>query len=274
MRRTRTKRVSSALLTYAFAVLWFLPIYWMIRSSLLPDTDSYLLPPKWFPGPPTFANYAHVLRDTPFPHAIANSFVVAGSSVVVSLLLGVPAAYAIARFRFRGRQSLVMYLLSARMGLPIVVLIALYVEFGHLQILGSRLGLALAYLAFNIPLVTWVLIGFFRDLPAEIEEAARVDGCTRFQVMRHVSIPLAMPGIIAAGILSLIFSLNEFLFAAVLTNTSSQTAPVIVYSFLGQNTLEWGNMSATAVMISLPVVVLMLLVQKRLVSGLTAGAVK
>jgi multiple sugar transport system permease protein len=184
----------------------------------------------------------------------------------------VPAAYALVRYRFTGRRTLSLVLLTSRMALPVTSLVAFFVQFNRLGLLDSRLGLTIAYLSFNLPLAIWLLIGFMEQLSVEIEYAAMIDGCSRFEAIRRITVPLIAPGMAVTATICLLFSLNEFLFAAVLTSFNAKTATVAVYGYLGQDRLDWELMTATSVLVMLPVLLLAFAVRRYLVSGLTLGA--
>jgi multiple sugar transport system permease protein len=224
---------------------------------------------------PTLANYAAVLTRGEFLSAFANSLIVSTGAVLASLIVGVPAAYAFARIRFAGKSFLFFSLLVMRMLPPIAVLLPLFALFNKAGLINTRLSLVIAYTTFSLPLIVWIMRGFFEDLPAELEEAARVDGATRGGAFLRVMLPLARPGLVTAAILSLLLAWNDFLFAAVLTSNSTRTLPVLLAGYAGADTgVEWGQITASGVLVVLPVILFSFAVQKHLVTGLSAGAVK
>jgi ABC-type glycerol-3-phosphate transport system permease component len=191
------------------------------------------------------------------------------------LCLGVPAAYAFARFPFTGRSFLFFALLVMRMLPPIAVLVPMYVLFSKLGLTTTRFSVVLAYTTFSLPLVVWIMRGFFEDLPAELEESAWIDGAGRYDAFRHIMLPLARPGMVAASILCLQLAWNDFLFAAVLTNNSTQTLPVLMVAFSGGDSgVDWGGLTASGVLVILPVTIFSFVAQRHLVAGLSSGAVK
>jgi ABC-type glycerol-3-phosphate transport system permease component len=195
--------------------------------------------------------------------------------VLLSLGVGVPAAYAFARFPFAGRSFLFFALLIMRMLPPIAVLVPMYVLFSKIGLTTTRFSAVLAYTTFSLPLVVWIMRGFFEDLPRELEESAWVDGATRWDAFLHVVLPLARPGMVAASILCLQLAWNDFLFAAVLTNNATRTLPVLMAAFSGGDSgVDWGGMTASGVLVILPVILFSFAAQRHLVAGLSSGAVK
>jgi len=189
-------------------------------------------------------------------------------------LLGTPAAYALSRFNFNRKRDIAFYFLSARMGLPIVALIAFFVQFAKLGLLDTHLALILAYQTFNLPLVIWILRGFVDAAPVDIEEAAQVDGCSRLEAFTRTTLPVIMPGLLAIAILSLIFCFNDFIFATILSISNARTTTVFLFGFFSpERGLEWNYISAGAMLVMIHVLVFSLLVQKYLIRGLTFGAV-
>ncbi|HTB45232.1 MAG TPA: carbohydrate ABC transporter permease [Acetobacteraceae bacterium] len=258
----------------ALTVVFLFPLVWIIGLSLKTRLQIFAMPPVlvWWP---TFQNYTAVLGSADFLAAFWNSLVVATGAVLLSLCVGVPAAYAIARFPFRGRSLLFFGLLAMRMLPPIAVLVPMYILFSKLGLTTTRFSVVLAYTTFSLPLVVWIMRGFFEDLPRELEESAWVDGASRAQAFTHVVLPLIRPGLVAVCILSLQLAWNDFLFAAVLTNNATRTLPVLMAAFSGGDTgVDWGGMTASGVLVILPVVLFSFAAQRHLVAGLSSGAVK
>jgi multiple sugar transport system permease protein len=271
-RRLRAGLVYAALI--ALAVLFLFPLLWVLGLSLKTRLQVFADPPLfiWWP---TFENYVDVLGRSDFLLAFINTLVVAGSAVTLSLSVGVPAAYAFARFPFTGRSFLFFALLVMRMLPPIAVLVPMYVLFSKLGLGTTRLSVVLAYSTFALPLVVWLMRGFFEDLPKELEESAWIDGAGRWRAFVHIVLPLAKPGMVAAGILSLQLAWNDFLFAAVLTNNATQTLPVKMMSFsAGDSGVDWGGLTASGMLVILPVIIFSFFAQRYLVAGLSSGAVK
>jgi multiple sugar transport system permease protein len=250
------------------AVLVFL---WMLSLSLKNELDNTAWPPVFLPDPPTLDNYRDVFARNDFLLYAWNSVVVSFSATGFALLVGVPAGYGIARMRAMRAAALI---LIARITPGLSYLIPLFLLFQWLELTGSLLPIVIAHLVITVPIVVWVMISFFEGLPGELEEAALVDGATLWQAFRHVALPLARPGITVATILAFIFSWNNFVFAMVLAGRETRTLPVAVNNMLTFEQISWGPLSAAALLVTLPVLLLTLVAQKQIVTGLTAGGVK
>ncbi len=250
------------------------PIYWMMAASLKTDNQIFAVPPVWL-FRPTFEHYRHVLADLGMASALLHSAAVGIATTVLAIVLGVPAGYAIARFRFRGRRDVWFWFISNYMMIPVILIIPYFLIARQLQAINSPLMLILAYQTFAIPLVVWLTADQFASVPKALDEAAKIDGASELTIFFRIMVPLAIPGIAVAGILSLIFSWNELLYATILTpNDESRTAPVTALSFLGGYAIPWGDLMAAGTLIVLPVIVFAVLVSRYLVRGLTLGAVK
>ncbi len=268
----RAGLIYAALIALAFVFL--LPLVWVLGLSLKTRTQVFSDPPLflWWP---TLENYYDVLTRADFLKAFVNTLIVSACAVGLSLGVGVPAAYAFARFPFKGSGLLFFALLVMRMLPPIAVLVPMYVLFSKIGLTTTHLSVVLAYSTFALPLVVWIMRGFFEDLPAELEESAWIDGASRFSAFRLVVLPLARPGMVAASILCLQLAWNDFLFAAVLTNNATQTLPVLMAGFSGGDSgVDWGGMTASGMLVILPVVLFSFAAQRHLVTGLSTGAVK
>lgn len=245
--------------------------YWMVTLSLKTQVEAAGYPPHFFHFHATFANYAEVFAKNPFLQYVWNSLVVAMGSTLLGLAVGLPASFSIARWR---QQGLALVILVARIVPGISYLIPWYILFRALHMVDTYTALILTHLVVGLPLIIWVLIGFFEDVPPDLHDAALIDGCSYVGVFWRVAIPLVRPGIMAAAILSFIFSWNNFLFSVILAGRHTRTLPVAVFSMINYEEISWGPLAAAATMITLPVIVLTLLVQRHIVSGLTVGAVK
>jgi len=271
------RELESALIyvTLTVLVLAFLfPVIWVLGLSLKTRAQVFTAPPLylWWP---TFENYAAVLARSDFLRAFTNTLIVSTSAVALSLGIGAPAAYAFARFPFKGRSVLFFALLVMRMLPPIAVLVPMYVLFSKLGLATTRFSVVLADTTFALPLVVWLMRGFFEDLPAELEESAWIDGASRYRAFWHIVLPLVRPGLVAASILCLQLAWNDFLFAAVLTNNATQTLPVMMAAFnAGDSGVDWGGLTASGVLVILPVIIFSFIAQKHLVAGLSSGAIK
>jgi multiple sugar transport system permease protein len=271
-RRLETALIYGALGALTFAFLF--PLLWVLGLSLKTRTQVLATPPLylWWP---TLQNYVDVLTRADFVRAFLNTLIVSASAVVASLCVGAPAAYAFARFPFTGRSFLFFALLVMRMLPPIAVLVPMYVLFSKLGLATTRLSVVLAYTTFSLPLVVWIMRGYFEDLPVELEESALIDGASRFGTFVHIVLPMARPGLMAASILCLQLAWNDFLFAAVLTNNATQTLPVLMGAFnAGDSGMDWGGLTASGMLVILPVIVFSFAAQRHLVAGLSSGAVK
>lgn len=251
------------------------PFYWAIVSSLRSGAD--LFSTELIPRHPAWANYVAVFREQPFARNILNSLFVAISTVVLSLTLAVAASYALGRIQFRGRMLLLLTILGVSMFPQIAVLSGMFELVTWLGIYNNLLALTLSYMIFTLPFTVWVLTTFMRELPREIEEAAIVDGATPWVIVTKVFLPLLGPALATTGLLAFIAAWNEFLFALTFTlSTEMRTVPVAIALISGASSheLPWGNIMAASVIVTLPLLILVLIFQRRIVSGLTAGAVK
>jgi multiple sugar transport system permease protein len=275
MRRRRTEGwiVGCYLVVGLFLVFVLVPIVVVGINSLKNPTDIFARTPQlWFT--PTLANFAKVFGQLDFARNLVNSALVALGSTGLSLALGVPFAYALARLPVRGREVWARLILFSRMVPAVALVVPMFVIFQQVGLTGSLAALVLAHTSFNLPIVIWMMRSFFEDLPVELEEAARCDGATRWRVFTRVAVPLASPGLAATAVLCLLFSWNEFLFALVLSGTNTKTVPIGVSSFVGTVSVDWGGSSAAAVVAMVPIFILGLSAQRFLVRGLTWGGVK
>jgi multiple sugar transport system permease protein len=259
---------TSVVLLVSPALLFFL---WMLSLSLKNELDNTAYPPVFIPNPPTLANFVSVFEKNDFLTYAINSIIVSFSATGLALLLGVPAGYGIAKAKATRAAALI---LIARVTPGLSYLIPLFLLFQWLGMIGTLTPLVITHLVITVPIVAWVMIGFFEGLPSELEEAALVDGATIWQAFLHVAMPLARPGITVAMILSFIFSWNNFIFGVVLAGRTTRTLPVAVYNVLTFEQINWGPLAAAALVVTAPVLLLTLLMQKEIVAGLTAGGVK
>ena len=273
--RKRLFRIGFYLLVLFILIYTVFPFYWAIVSSL--KSGSELFNVDFIPPSPAWDNYVSVFREQPFARNIANSVFVSVLTVIISLFLGLTAAYALGRVYFRGRGTLLLVVLGVSMFPQVAVLSGMYELVRLLGIFNTPFALILSYMIFTLPFTVWVLTTFMRELPKELEEAAIVDGATSWQIITKVFMPLLGPAMATTGLLAFIVAWNEFLFALTFTLTNDQrTVPVAIALITGgsQFELPWGNIMAASVIVTLPLIVLVLIFQKRIVSGLTAGAVK
>lgn len=256
-------------------LLTILPLGWVLSTSIKPTTEIFANPPRWIPLEPTLSSYYNVLLESSIPNAFKNSLLVGMMTTVIALLLGGSAGYAFARFSFRGNRILSLFMLISQM-LPLTVLmIPLYYMENEAGLVDTALGLAIAHLVISLPLVTWMAKGYFKGIPREIEEAAIMDGCSTMQTIIKIVLPLLKPALAATGIYAFISSWNEFALANVLTRSSrSITVPIALNEFSSFFKVDWGSTMAAAMVITVPIIVVFMMVQKQFVEGLAAGAVK
>ncbi len=249
------------------------PFYWMVAASLKPQ-PLILSPTPQFFFEPTLQNYFDAFGKFDILKSLKNSLFVALVTVVFSLVLGTPAAYAIARFEFKGKKDIWFWFISNRMLSPIVVALPFFLIARNLKLLDTPWALILIYLTFNVPIVVWICADQFRNIPKELDEAATLEGYGSFAIFWRVGLPLATPAIAVSAIFSFIFSWNELLYALILTRSEAKTAPVVATSFMSGYELPWGQIMATGTLVALPVIVFSMIVSRQLVRGLTAGAIK
>jgi len=276
------------LLILAIFLYALFPFYWALRSAFTPDTQLFTTPIHYFPSHPTFAHFRDALSSNFFQRALLNSTLVAGSVTLISLAIGSLAAYALGRFRFRGKSFVLYLMLSMTIFPQIAILGALYTMFSGFHLFGpidfpklydTPWALVFSYLIFTLPFTVWVLTSFMRALPGDLEEAAYVDGATPLQVFWKVLLPLIAPGLVTTGLLAFIAAWNEYLYAiSFIQSPNHYTVPVAIVSFQGASgnafQTPWGTLMAATVVVTLPLITATLVLQRRILAGLTAGAVK
>ena len=273
------RRSLNMVLFYVFLVIFVLvsvfPLLWVFKMSIVTKTELFATPPTILPQNLSNAEWAQVLGDTTFQRALINSTIIAGVTTVFCLFFGSIAAYAIARLRF-SFKSTVMTLILAISFFPAVAIIApLFIQYTQLGLINTYASVIITDVVFALPLTIWLLVAFFRELPRDLEDAAKVDGATTIQAFRKVIVPLAAPGVFTTAILTFIYAWNEFLFAnTFLFDESTQPVTVVIPNFATIYTVDYGAQAAAAVVVTVPLVILVLFFQRRIVSGLTAGAVK
>jgi trehalose/maltose transport system permease protein len=253
------------------------PFYWAVATSLKTSAELNQAPPLYWPKSLDFSHYDAVLHNGTFIKALRNSAIVAVLSVVIALVIGSLAAYAIGRFNFRGKQPVLYLILSMTMFPAIAILGSLYDMIRWAGKFNTLQALIFAYTTFTLPFMVWVLANFFRAMPAELEQAAMVDGASPMRAFYQILLPLAMPGMATTGLLAFIAAWNEYLFASTFTITPDRrTVPVAIANFSGNTAFEipWGNIMAASIVVTVPLIVLVMLLQRKIIAGLTAGAVK
>jgi multiple sugar transport system permease protein len=260
----------------AFVGWSLFPFYMMVTTALKNDTDIFAWPPVWIfhPDLENFSKAFFVVGGRSALSFLLNSVIVTSVSTALALLLGSMAAYGLARFQFRGNRDIAFFILSTRFAPPVAFVIPVYVIVQKVGLLDSRLALIIIYTAANLSFVTWILRGFFIEIPREIEEAARVDGYSRMQIFWQVALPLIKPGLVTSAILTSVFSWNEFLYAMILTQNRASTLPVYLSQFSGSTNLVWDQYMAVGTFAVLPILLVTLWLQDYLVRGLTFGAVR
>lgn len=266
-------KITLLVLVAAVWIFYFFPIYWMVTASFKTRVDIFAIPPKWL-FIPTIQYYLQSFSSPEFLKVVQNSLIITGTTVLFSLILGGWAAYAFARFRFKGSTVLSFSLIIARMMPPIVFIVPLFLMLNTLKLRNTYTGLILIFTTFNLPFTVWMLKSFFEEVPIELEEAAWIDGASRLQALVHIITPLIAPGLAATAVFAALLAWNEFLFALLLGGPDTTTLPVYLSSFIGERDIEWGGIMATAVLTVIPPTILVMLVQRNLIKGLTLGAVK
>ncbi len=249
------------------------PFYWMVTSSFKQQSAILASTPQFF-FQPTLENYVTAFTKFDILKSLQNSLFVALVTVLISLILGTPAAYAIARFEFKGKRDVWFWFISNRMLSPIVVALPFFLIARNFRLLDTTWALILIYLTFNVPIVVWICADQFRNIPKELDEAATLEGYSSFAIFLKIALPLATPALAVSAIFSFIFSWNELLYALILTRNEAKTAPVVATSFMSGYELPWGQIMATGTMVALPVIIFSMIVSRQLVRGLTAGAIK
>ena len=272
MSLSRSEKALCYAITYLFALFLLAPILWMLSTSFKEQLAIFAKPPRLI-AQFTLQNYAQVLTDPQFTHAFWNSVTISSGTMFISVLLAVPAAYGLSHLTGRRRAGFLSWVLLVRAAPGMIYVLPYYLTYSQLGLIDTRSGLILINSVFTIPLAIWIIMPFFDAIPYEIEEAAIVDGATRFQTMVRVAIPLAAPGIASTAILVFIFAWNEFIFALTLTRYEARTASISILNYMAYEGTEWGKVAAAGTLILLPVLCFSILIRKYLVQT-TAGGVK
>ncbi len=258
-----------------FVLLTILPLLWVFKMSIITAAELQASPPTILPQDPTTESYTTIFNDAGFLRSVLNSVIVAGTTTIICLFLGSIAAYAIARLRFRFKGPFLTLILAIAFFPPVAIIGPLFSQFSEIGIVNTYAAMIIPDVVFALPLTVWLLVAFFRELPFDLEEAAKVDGATTIQAFRKVIVPLSAPGVFTTAILTFIFAWNEFIFANTFAfDDSTRPVTVTIPTFAGVFTVNYGAQAAAAVVVTIPLVILVLIFQRRIVSGLTAGAVK
>jgi len=272
--RNRNKPMTLAI-TLVMLVLMLFPFAIMITTMLRDGTEIYIRPPQWFPDRPTVANLVNVWSEYNLFTYFESSMIVAVGTTILNMLLAIPAAYAVARLRFPGRSFALYLFLAIQMFSPVIIVISLFRIFARSGLIDSYLSLILANTVFTMSFTVWMMTGYFRSIPIEIEEAARIDGCSRVQTITRIMLPVAAPGLVTAMIYAFIWAWNEFLFALSFIKAAEKMPLTLgIYRFVGRWSTQWEMLTAAAFLALIPVVVLFYIIERRLVQGLAGGAVK
>jgi multiple sugar transport system permease protein len=263
---------ASLAITMAFA---FFPIYWMLATSLRPNTEVFAFPPTLLPQQLTLEHYLNFIQNPQLLRYLGNSLLVASLTSIGSLIISTYAAYSFSKFRYTGRRMLMFLVLSAQMFPQALLLISLYLMFSQLKMLDTYLALVLSFTTFTLPLCTWMLKGYFDHIPNEMIEAAKMDGASQLQIIHLILLPVVRPALVATGIFAFMRGWNDFIYALTLVGKSKQTLPPgLVLTYIGEFQAQWADMMAASLLVSFPLVIVFIIFQKHIVSGLTAGAVK
>jgi multiple sugar transport system permease protein len=273
-KQSRFEKVFLAVLTAVVFLFFMIPLYWLLITSFKYGRDAFALPPQWLFFTPTLKNYTEALANSKSLMYIKNSLIITGGTTLLSLALGVPAGYAIARTRWRLLNSSSFFFLILLMVPPVATLIPFYLVMRDLHLLGTYWAVILLDTAFDASFVVWMMRSYFLDVPAEMEEAALVDGASHFTAFLWVALPLSIPGIISSAIYCIIYSWNDFLFALMLTSPKTKTIPLGILSSFSAVDVSWGQMTTLSVFAIIPAIIISLFLNRYFVQGLTMGASK
>lgn len=269
------KRLLFTVTILILVVLSYFPLYWLFISSFKPSNQLFDMPPKWFTLHPTFEHYKAAFTFQPLGSYYSNSAIVAIITLFFSLVLGCMIAYAVARLQFKGKSAVLMLVIATSMFPPMSMVLPIFAGLRDIGLLNTHLGLALTHAAFSLPMVIWLLSALFKEVPQELEDAALIDGLNRFKAFIKILLPLAAPAMATASILVFVNSWNEFLFSfTLMSEADKRTLPVGIMMFPGEYDFPWATISAAVVVAVVPLVLFILFFQKRVVQGLTNGAVK
>ena len=256
-----------------FVLLWLFPIYWIVLTSFkTPLIINEKTPVFYFT--PTMENYTHLFQEFNFVRPLTNSLIVTGVSTVAVVILGLLAAYPLARMDVPGGKNIALWMLSLRFMPPIAIVIPFFLAWQRLGIIDTHLGLILVYTAFNLPFAIWMLRGFLVEVPRDLDEAAMLDGLSHLAILRRIIFPVIAPGVAVTAIFAFVFAFNEYLMALVLTSRNASTVPVTIAKFIQPYSILWGDVGASATIQLIPILVVVFLLQRHIMRGITLGAVK
>ncbi|MFT3985121.1 MAG: carbohydrate ABC transporter permease [Lachnospiraceae bacterium] len=269
------KKILFYIVVITFVVVLLLPFVWQFLTSVKPLNEIAAIPAKWIPSKINIQYYFNVFQKHPFGRYLLNSLIVAAATTGLSILIGASAAYALARLRFKGKKIMLMAILSISMFPTIATLSPLYLLLKKVHLLNTYGGLIIPYITFALPMAIWLLTNFFAQLPKGFEEAASIDGCSRAGIFFRIMLPLIKPATFSVGLLVFINAWNEYIYALTfMTNDNMRTVPVGIALFPSNYELPWGDMAAASVVVTVPLILLVLIFQKKIVAGLTTGGIK
>jgi len=268
------KKLITTLISISLIIYILFPFFWLVISSFKVPEELFQKPPTWFPEKGTIEYYVDIIKSEDFQTALLNSLIVASFSTIISLILGTIAAYAFARLKFRGKNMFFLTILCTQMLPQMALLIPLFVLMRTTGLLYTHTGLIFASVTFSLPYVVWMFRSFIVSVPYDIEEAARLDGCTKLEAIIKMVVPLSLPGFVTTGIFVFIGAWNEFLFASIMSNSDTKTLPVRIAEYIGEERVAYELMFPTGVLATIPVLILVLIFQRYIIQGLTDGSVK
>ncbi len=267
------KSVLLNVITVIIVLLSLFPLYWLISTSMKTKLDAFALPPQWL-FLPNFDSYASVITSDGFMESYFNSFIIAIITTVIAIVFGVTSGYSLARNTGRSGRAMGLWIILSRMIPPMGIILPFYVVYRELGLLDQHFTLSLLYLTTVLPFVTWLIMGFVKGVPNEIEEAAMIDGCSRTTSLFKVVVPIIMPGIATCSMFAFMMSWNEYFYALIMTGKNTRTVSLAIQRFMSSSGTNWGELCAAAVLVVIPILIFTMISQKSLVSGLTSGAVK
>jgi multiple sugar transport system permease protein len=272
--QVRASRALRYILIFFILLFFLFPIIWLVETAFKVRIDMFKLPPKWFGFKPTLENFNYVLTRMHVGRWTANSTIISLGTMLLSLVIGVPAGYAFSRVQFRAKYLLLTFILLTRALPPVIIVLPFRIIMQSIGLFGTRLAVILIDTVYNASFTAWLMAGIFETIPEDLEEAAIIDGCGPFKAFMKVAVPLSLPGLVTSALFAFIFSWNDFLFAMTLTSPDTATLPLGMLSTYGMLSVGWTNMAAMGVLAILPVVTVSLLLQKYYISGLSFGGVK
>jgi multiple sugar transport system permease protein len=272
--KKETRRQTWLFILATFIVICFLfPVLWMFLTSIKTRLDAFAMPPVWM-FKPTLENYRSLLLEEPFFKYLWNSFFISSIAAILAGVLGTPTAYALSRFKFKGKNLFAFWILASRIAPPMALVLPFFIMFRAVNLVNSYLSIIILYMTLNLAFVVWMMRGYFEQIPVSIEEAAKIDGCSIFGTLRRVTLPLVSQGLSATMVFCFMANWSEFVLALIFTGIETRTAPVLISGFVTVEGIRWGMIGAAGTIVNLPVIIFAMLLQKYFVTGLTSGAVK